>query len=776
MLKPSNLLTSAFTSSQNPVARKILIKGIVQGVGFRPFVYLLAHKYELKGTVSNTAAGVLIYTEGALQSIQDFCTDLEKESPPLAHITDITVSSESIRNYPDFTIIQSQDNGRRTTLISPDVAVCDDCRAELVDPHNRRYQYPFINCTNCGPRYTIIKDVPYDRPSTCMHKFALCRLCQAEYDNPHNRRFHAQPNACPACGPHVSLYDNQKSLITDVNANTIEETVRLLKQGAIIVIKGLGGFHLVADATDNNAILRLRRRKQRDAKPLAMMAGTVDQIRRFAHVNPDEEILLNSYQRPIVLLTKKQNHLIASAVAPHNRYLGVMLPYTPLHYLLFNYNFEALVMTSGNSGGMPICIANGDAFKMLSDIADYFLIHNRDICLRCDDSVVKYTHGAVRFLRRARGYAPMPIFLRHDTLPILACGGELKNTVCLTKGDQAFLSQHIGDLKNHETYIGFQQTIRHLQKILDIKPEIVACDLHPDYLSTRYARELNTTVIAVQHHHAHIISCLAENRAQGPVIGLALDGTGYGSDGAAWGGEVLLADMDQFQRMASLAYTALPGNNAAVKAPWRLAVSYLYASFGEDFQNLNLPLFEQVGDQKIRFIADMINKKINSPLTSSLGRLFDGVAAIIGLCNHISFEGQAAMNLEMIAADSVETSYNYELDYQEVCLILWQPLIRGIVQDMHNGVSVAIISARFHATVIKMFCEACEVIRKKSGVNQVALSGGVFQNTFILTGMMRLLQKKDFQVYTHKITPCNDGGLSLGQALIADAIAKSSRH
>jgi hydrogenase maturation protein HypF len=770
MPKPSNSHASAYVPSQNPVARKILIKGIVQGVGFRPFVYLLAHKYELKGAVSNTAAGVSVCIEGAPQNIQDFCTGLEKQSPPLAHITDITVLSESIRNYPDFTIIQSQDTGSRTALISPDVAVCDDCRVELVDPHDRRYQYPFINCTNCGPRYTIIKDVPYDRPSTCMHKFTMCHLCQAEYDNPYNRRFHAQPNACPTCGPQVFLYDNQRSPIADVNA--IEETARLLKQGAIIAIKGLGGFHLATDAMNNNAVLRLRQRKQRDAKPFAVMAGTVDRIRHFTLVNADEETLLNSCQRPIVLLAKKKNHPIASAVAPDNRYLGVMLPYTPLHYLLFNYDFEALVMTSGNPGGMPICIANDDAFKMLSDIADYFLIHNRDICLRCDDSVVKYTHDAVRFLRRARGYAPVPIFFKYNMLPILACGGELKNTVCLTKGDKAFVSQHIGDLKNHETYTGFQQTIRHLQKILDIKPEIIACDLHPDYLSTRYAHEQNTTTITVQHHHAHIVSCLAENQVQGPVIGLALDGTGYGADGAAWGGEVLLADMVRFERMAFLAYTALPGNNAAVKAPWRMAVSYLYAAFGENFQNLNLPLFQQVDEQKIGFIADMITKKINSPLTSSLGRLFDGVAAIIGLCNHISFEGQAAMNLEMIAADRVKKSYNYDFECQETCLILWQPLIRGVVQDMQKGVSTAIISAKFHATVIKMFCEACEIIRKRSDVNRVALSGGVFQNTLLLTGVMRLLQKKGFLVYTHQITPCNDGGLSLGQALIANAIAR----
>jgi len=770
MPKPSNSPTSAFAPSQDPIARKLQIKGIVQGVGFRPFIYLHAHKYDLKGAVANTAAGVSVYIEGAPQNIQGFCDSLEKQSPPLAHITDITVSSESIRNHLDFTITKSQGNGSRTTLISPDVAVCDDCRTELADPHDRRYQYPFINCTNCGPRYTIIKDVPYDRPSTCMHKFTLCHVCQAEYDNPNNRRFHAQPNACPTCGPKVSLYDNQRNLIADINA--IEETTRLLKQGALIAIKGLGGFHLAADATDNNAVLRLRRRKQRDAKPFAVMAGSVDRIRRFAQVSPAEETVLSSYQRPIVLLNKKKNHNIAAAVAPHNRYLGVMLPYTPLHYLLFNYDFEALVMTSGNLGGMPICIANDSAFKMLSDIADYFLIHNRDICLHCDDSVVKYTRGSVRFFRRARGYAPMPIFLRCDTLPILACGGELKNTVCLTKGDHAFLSQHIGDLKNHETYTGFQQTIRHLQKILDLKPEIVACDLHPDYLSTRYAHEQNVTTIAIQHHHAHIISCLAENRAQGPVIGLALDGTGYGSDGAAWGGEVLLADMARFERMAFLAYTALPGSNAAIKAPWRMAVSYLYAAFGKNFQNLNLPLFEQIGEQKIRFIVDMIDKKINSPLTSSLGRLFDGIAAIIGLCNHISFEGQAAMNLEMIAADRVERSYNYELDSRETCLILWQPLIRGIVQDMHSGVSTAIISAKFHATVTKMFCEVCETVRKKSGVNQVALSGGVFQNTLLLTGMMRQLQKKGFQVFTHSITPCNDGGLSLGQALIANAITR----
>lgn len=733
-------------------------------------MFRLARKHQLTGEVANTSAGVSIHVEGLEQDIRGFCDNLTKESPPIAHITDMAISPETLKHFTAFTIVKSQDKGAHATLISPDIAVCDDCIAEMNDPHDRRHGYPFINCTNCGPRYTIIMDIPYDRPGTSMHKFTMCPLCQAEYDNPLDRRFHAQPNACPTCGPHVSLYDTQHNRIAD--SDPIKETAHLLKQGAIIAIKGLGGFHLVVDAANNHAVLKLRHRKKRDAKPLAVMAASVERIRRFAHVSTDEATLLNSCQCPIVLLTKRDEISIAEAVAPGNRYLGVMLPYTPLHYLLLDDDFEALVMTSGNPKGTPICIANDHAFEILTDIADYFLIHNRDIYLRCDDSVVKHTSGAVRFYRRARGYAPMPFFLKREVLPILACGAELKNTVCLTKGNQAFISQHIGDLKNHETYSGYRHTIDHLQKILDIQPEIVACDLHPDYLSTRYAQAQEAQIIAVQHHHAHIASCMAENRIQGPVIGLALDGTGYGSDGAIWGGEVLLAEMARFQREAFLDYVALPGGNAAIKAPWRMAVSHLYAAFGNDFWNLELPLFKQVELSKIQFIVEMIDKKINTPMTSSLGRLFDSVAAILGLCMHNAFEGQAAMNLEMIAQNNSAKGYAFDLDLNDAGRIFWRPLIRGVVQDMASGISAAHISARFHASVTNMFVAVCEHIQQKTGVKQVALSGGVFQNALLLESMMNQLQKQGFQVYTHQLAPCNDGGVSLGQALVADALGR----
>jgi hydrogenase maturation protein HypF len=752
------------------VARRVEINGIVQGVGFRPFVYQLANRYDLKGKVANTSSGVAIHIQGPQTNIESFSKDLTQKCPPLAHITEISLYDEHIKDFTDFTIVDSRKPALMTTLISPDVAVCDDCRRELFDLHNRRFGYPFINCTNCGPRYTIIDDIPYDRPKTSMKHFTMCPICQAEYDDPGNRRFHAQPNACAECGPHIDLYDNTRQKIA--TPKPLEKTVELIKQGYIIAIKGLGGFHLAVDAENDQAVANLRKRKHREEKPFALMSFDVESVQSYAKVGPEEEKLLKSPQRPIVLLKKREPNSISKEVAPRNRYFGAMLPYTPLHYLLLSRGFTALVMTSGNLREEPIAIDNDDAFERLSDIADYFLIHNRDIYLRSDDSIVRKAAGAIRFIRRSRGYVPVPVFLNKKIPSILACGAELKNTVCLTKGNQAFLSQHIGDLENLATYDFFKLTIRHMQRILDINPEIIAFDLHPDYLSTRYAEELqNINKIQVQHHHAHIVSAMAENRIDDPVIGLSFDGTGYGTDGAIWGGEILIADIEKFYRAAHFAYVPMPGSTAAIKEPWRMAVSYLYDALGQDFWNLGLPVLKAIEADKVKIIVDMIRKKINSPLTSSLGRLFDGIAAITGIRYKVDFEGQAAMELEMLAADKVADIYDYEWITTEGHKILTRPIIQGVVNDMVNGIHPSVISRKFHQTLIQMFSDLCAVIRKESGLNRVVLSGGVFQNSLLLTGLIKALEEKNFQVFTHSKVPANDGGISLGQAMVAAAVA-----
>jgi hydrogenase maturation protein HypF len=656
-----------------------------------------------------------------------------------------------------------------STLISPDVSVCDDCLGEMRAPDDRRYHYPFINCTNCGPRYTIIDDIPYDRPKTSMRHFTMCPQCQAEYDDPTNRRFHAQPNACADCGPHVGLYDNQKHEISQ-QAEAVKNAADLLKTGNILAIKGLGGYHLAADATNADAVKRLRRRKLREEKPFAIMSYGLENIGRYARVEPEEGKLLTSIQRPIVLLKKKKPNAISEQVAPRNKYFGVMLPYTPLHYLLLEQGFDALVMTSGNLSEEPIAIDNDDAFDRLSGIADYFLIHNRDIYLRSDDSIVRYAAGARRFLRRSRGFVPIPVFLKNAVPPILACGAELKNTICVTTQDKAFLSQHIGDLENLPTYEFLKLTIAHLKRILDIDPEIIACDMHPDYLSTRYALELKAGhKIQVQHHHAHIVSCMTEHKLEGAVIGLSFDGTGYGTDGAIWGGEILVAREHDFERAGHLAYVPMPGSAAAIKEPWRMAVSYLQATYGSNFRNLNLPALEGIENEKLTVIGEMISKGINAPLTSSMGRLFDGVAAICGIRNRVNFEGQAAMELEMAAAEDSGSVYEYGWDTGGIYRVLTEPIIRGVVDDVAAGKPVGEISARFHRTLIQLFTDLCVRIGKERELNRIVLSGGVFQNSILLTGLIRALGEKKFSVFSHQQVPANDGGIALGQAVIAAA-------
>jgi hydrogenase maturation protein HypF len=748
-------------------ARRIEVEGIVQGVGFRPFVYQLANRYNLNGEVLNTSSGVSIHIEGTDKEIESFRSELTRNAPPLARITAISDYPDIVINTEGFSISESRADVSRSVLISPDVGICDDCLKELFDVKDRRFEYPFINCTNCGPRYTIIDDIPYDRPNTSMKHFKMCCRCQAEYDDPGNRRFHAQPNACSDCGPFLTLHDNNRKIIG--GKDPVEETAALLKQGCIVAVKGLGGFHLAADAENNEAVYKLRKRKLREEKPFAIMALDIERIKRFALVEPAEESLLSSFRRPIVLLKKKEPNSLSCEVSPKNRYFGTMLPYTPLHYLLMRHDFTALVMTSGNRSEEPISIDNEDAFSRLSDIADYLLTHNRDIYLRSDDSIVKRTAGETRFIRRSRGYVPAPVFLKRKIKPVLACGAELKNTVCIAKDNRAFLSQHIGDLENLSTLEFFELTVRRMKRILDIDPSIVACDLHPDYLSTKYALSLkNVEVVRVQHHHAHIAGCMAENMIDGPVIGLSFDGTGYGEDGRIWGGEVIIAEERHYTRAAHISYIPMPGSAAAVKEPWRMAASYLYDAFGEEMWNLDIPVLRKTGQDKIRFVIDMISKKINSPETSSLGRLFDGIAAILGIRSRVCFEGQAAMELEMLSDEKIEKTYDYEwITDCNINKILTAPIIRGIVQDLHNGIDPSVIGGKFHRTVICLFTELCEKIRKDTGIERVALSGGVFQNSTLLYGMIKALEEKYFTVYTHKLVPSNDGGISLGQAAIA---------
>ncbi len=758
-------------------ARRFTVSGVVQGVGFRPFVYNLASRHGLTGTVANTDQGVLIHAEGRDDCLRLFKADLLQTAPPISRISAVSEQATPAVHYRTFTIVQSSSGMEKSVLMSPDIAVCDDCLNELFDPADRRYGYPFINCTNCGPRYTIINDLPYDRDNTSMRCFDLCDHCRSEFEDPINRRFHAQPNACPVCGPVLSVLDSEKRPVA------IDDPVRfcagLIGMGSILAVKGLGGFHLSVDATNEAAVQRLRSRKHRPAKPLALMAGDVHQIREYAVVDRAEKNLLESFRRPIVLLRKKTPNLIAPDVAPGNACFGVMLPYTPLHYLLLRACGRPLVMTSANISDEPIIIDNQDALDRLSGIADFFLVHNRDIAVRSDDSIVFQAAGRERPVRRSRGYAPLPVFLSRPVPPILACGGHLKNTFCLAKEDRAFVSQHIGDLDSLETFDYYRETLAHLERLLDIRPQMVAHDAHPDYVSTAFAKTYEETrgcqTVAVQHHHAHIVAGITENGLTGRVIGLALDGTGYGSDGCVWGGEILIAEAGGFTRAGHLADVPLPGGDVAAREPWRMAAAYLRDAFGEEARRLDLPLMNQIGANKLDLVFRMISQSVNTPLTSSLGRLFDGVAALAGLAQYNAFEGQAAMALEAAAMNAIASSgdndvYDYDLSGRDVYRLDLPPLIRGVVADIRAGRPKEIISARFHRTVIVMFADVCDRVKKDSGLERVVLSGGVFQNRLLLEGFEKELARRGFAVYSHSRVPTNDGGISLGQAVAAAAM------
>jgi hydrogenase maturation protein HypF len=747
--------------------RKLEVSGIVQGVGFRPFVYRLARRLNLTGRVANTAEGVLIIVEGVSADIDAFSRRLQEESPPLAQIAGVRTSDQPAEGLADFTIVKSKTAARRTAFISPDVAVCQDCLDEMLDPADRRYRYPFINCTNCGPRYTIIGGIPYDRITTSMRHFTMCPRCQAEYDDPADRRFHAQPNACPDCGPRVALHDRHGRPLPA--PDPVQQAAEQLQQGHILAVKGLGGFHLAVDAVNGEAVARLRRRKHREEKPLALMSPDLERIARYACIGDKERELLTSMARPIVLLEKRSPSVLADQVSPANRYFGVMLPYTPLHHLLLGCGFTALVMTSGNLSEEPIVRGNQEAFLRLAGIADFFLVHDREIYQRCDDSIAAVAGGQVRLLRRSRGYVPAPVFFGQAAPPILACGAELKNTVCLTRGRTAFLSQHVGDLANATADAFFRETIDHLKRILDIEPRIVACDRHPDYLSSRYARALEGVEgLEIQHHHAHIAACLAENGYTGPVIGLAFDGTGYGDDGTAWGGEVLLADLKDSRRLAHLRPVPLPGGDAAVRQPWRMALSHLTQAWGEGLTGLRLPILDKLSPEQIRIVCRMAARGINAPLTSSLGRLFDAVAALCGIKREAAFEGQAAMELEM-AAERTDRCYPFGWDQGGDCVIHTEGIIRGVVHDLIGGLAVPEISGRFHATLVRLFTDLCAQLARQTGTRTVALSGGVFQNRLLLEGLSRSLEAAGLTVLSHRQVPTNDGGIALGQAAVAAA-------
>ena len=751
------------------VRKEIQVAGIVQGVGFRPYVHRLATDRNLGGNISNTPAGVTIEIQGPPDLVEDFVSRLPEEAPALAQITNVLVREMACKPDRCFEILPSHTGEHASALISPDVAVCDDCLRELFDPQDRRYLYPFINCTNCGPRFTIVREVPYDRPRTSMSAFPMCDKCRTEYEDPQNRRFHAQPNACWECGPQLELWN---ALGLPMNAlDPIEAAVERLRAGEILAVKGLGGFHFAVDATNSAAVERLRQRKRRVEKPFAVMVSDLEAAGRFCEIDSDARSLLSSRQRPIVLLPKAKGTAISETVAPNQRDLGLFLPYTPLHHLLFAAGeFTALVMTSGNLSEEPIAIDNREAVDRLGSIADFFLVHDREILLRCDDSVVRASAGRPRQIRRSRGYVPAPVRLHKELPQILAVGGELKNTICLTRRNLAFLSQHIGDLENIESFDFFRDAVTYLSRILEIEPEVIAHDLHPDYLSTKWAlTQKGVRLIGVQHHHAHVAACMAENRIDGRVIGLALDGTGYGTDGQIWGGEALIAGYASFERAAHFAYAPLPGGAAAIREPWRMAVSYLAQTFGEDFLDLDIPFVRELERGKAELILRMMAQRVNSPLTSSCGRLFDAVAALIGIRREVSYEAQAAIELEMAARSSSETdAYPFTIHRQDG---RWQidpsPLFGAIVEDLRRKVRTETISRRFHNGLVETLVRLACMLRQESSINRICLSGGTFNNLLVFEHLIRKLESRGFEVFTHSEVPTGDGGLSLGQALVA---------
>jgi hydrogenase maturation protein HypF len=801
------------------VRTAVRVEGTVQGVGFRPFVYALATRLGLAGLVGNDVHGVFAEVEGSRTAVQEFLLALENEAPPLARIEKITSKEIPLDGGADFSIVTSEASGKRHTLVSADSATCADCLAELADPADRRFGYPFINCTNCGPRFTIVRDVPYDRPLTTMAGFAMCGPCAAEYHDPANRRFHAQPVCCPACGPALRLLGADGTVLP--GADPLAAAAELIRAGRVLAVKGLGGYHLAVDAASEAATAALRGRKHREDKPFAVMVADLAGARRLCEVDETAAGLLISPRRPIVLLPRllgqcagspgAGNTWVADPVAPGNRQLGVMLPYTPLHHLLLAAVGHPVVLTSGNVSDEPIAYVDDDALERLAGIADAFLTHDRPIHIRADDSVVRSLRGREMVLRRSRGYAPEPVRVAaRFARPVLACGAELKNTFCLAKEQHAFVSQHIGDLENAETLRSFTEGIEHFRRLFDVEPEVVAHDLHPDYLSTKFALDLGETglrgrpvdLVGVQHHHAHIASCLADNGETGPVIGVAFDGTGFGTDGTIWGGEFLVADLAEFSRGGHLAPVPMPGGAAAIRQPWRMAAAYLdatgdtgggapggraaggqrtlwgvgapksvrdHARGGDDGAGLDVARRNEHHWAAVVSMARgaLAGRGVNAPLTSSAGRLFDAAAALLGVRDQINYEGQAAIELEQLADPAERGAYRATIEPGDPFQARGADLIATAAMDLRAGVPREVIAARFHNAVIALIADGCTLLRDRHGLATVALSGGVFQNLLLAHGAAAALEARGFRVLQHSRVPCNDGGISLGQAVIA---------
>jgi hydrogenase maturation protein HypF len=764
-----------------PVRRKhILVRGVVQGVGFRPFVYKVATSLGLVGFVFNSSSGVTIEIEGGGSALDEFLQTLKDDPPKLAEIKEISVSDIKVQGDLGFSILGSREEAGAFALVPPDAGTCDECWRDFGDPANRRFGYPFTNCTHCGPRYTIIRDIPYDRATTTMSAFTMCGDCQAEYEDPGDRRFHAQPNACAVCGPSLALLPSTGNSLEGVSFAArdslaiIGQTRALLREGKIIAVKGLGGFLLACDATNDAAVAELRRRKRRPHKPFALMVRDLSAVKKLCRLTAEDEAALLHPRRPIVVLPRRPGGQLSGSLAPGDNTLGVMLPYTPLHYLLFSDSpgtpseWAALVMTSGNLSEEPIVVSNQEAVLQLGGVADWFLLHNRDIFTRVDDSVTRTFEGQERVLRRSRGFVPQSIDLGIEMDEVLAFGGELKNTFCLTKGRYAILSQHIGDLENYETMRFFEETLDRMKHVFKVVPRAVARDLHPGYMSTRMALASGIArQIGVQHHHAHIVSCMAENHLRGRVLGVALDGTGFGTDGRIWGGEFLVADFAAFTRRAHLRNVLLPGGDAAVRQPWRMALSYLRDAFGGEIPD-QLRCFQDIDERQVALVDTMLRRRIQTVETSSCGRLFDAVAAMLGLASQVTFEGQAAIALEEAAEAGIDDRYEFDIEEDEPAILDFRPVVVAIGKDISSGRRVGEISARFHNTLSAAVGDVCSRIGSRDAVNRVCLSGGSFQNLYLLGRTVVELRRRGFDVFLHAQVPANDGGLSLGQAMVAN--------
>lgn len=745
-----------------------MLRGAVQGVGFRPFVHRLATRMRLPGWVSNSPQGVLIEVEGDKKDLDVFLLRLDKERPPRSAIQGLEFSFLDPLGFTEFTIRQSDGTGQTTALVLPDIATCQDCLGEVFDPTNRRHLYPFTNCTNCGPRFTIIQALPYDRPSTTMSRFAMCEECRREYDDPADRRFHAQPNACPVCGPHLELWDETGTVLA-MRQDAVLMAAKVIRSGKIVALKGIGGFHLLTDARNQDAVLRLRKRKHREEKPLALMVPSLESARASCQVSELEERLLCSPECPIVLLARRPDlslEAIAFGVAPRNPNLGVLLPYSPLHHILMRELGFPAIATSGNLSDEPICTDEREALERLRGVADLFLVHDRPIARHVDDSIVRIVLGRELVLRRARGYAPLPISLDRSLPPLLAVGPHLKNTIAMTVGPQVFVSQHIGDLETDQAFGAFREVIGSFQRLYDVRPTAVAADAHPDYLSTQFALRSGLPIVRIQHHHAHVLSCMAENAVEGPCLGVAWDGTGYGLDGTIWGGEFLRMTETGFERLAHLRVFRLPGGERAIQEPRRTAIGLLHELFGDSvFEMDDLAPVRAFSPEERRILKRMLANQINCPSTSAAGRLFDAVAAILGLHLGSQFEGQAAMELEWAIGDNeTDEAYSFSLSEDQSARILdWEPMIRQILVHVKEGVLAAMIAARFHNAL----AEGIVAVARHAGEERVILTGGCFQNRSLTERAVRRLQAAGFRPYWHQRIPPNDGGIALGQIVAA---------